>query len=149
MALESFEKGDLPMSMKEGILTLIPKPHKPRNEIKSYRPITLLNSSYKILATAMANRMKDVLPDILGQEQTGFMPGRFIGDNSRLTYDLIQYLKKTKKHALFLSLDIQDAFNSVSWDFVRIILRKQNFLDSFIRWFNTFYSRAVSRIVYN
>ena len=142
MAVESYEKGELPLSMREGILTLIPKPHKPRDEIKSYRPITLLNSSYKILATAMANRIKTVLEDVVGGEQTGFMPGRFIGDNSRLTYDLIQYLKRTKTHALFLSLDIQDAFNSVNWDFARIILRKQNFPDSFINWFNTFYFGA-------
>ena len=149
MVVESYEKGELPMSMNEGILTLIPKRHKPRNEIKSYRPITLLNSSYKILATAMASRMKVALQSILGQEQTGFMPGRFIGDNSRLTYDLLQHLKRTKKFALFLSLDIQEAFNSVNWDFVRLILRKQNFPLSFIRWFDTFYSQAVSRIVYN
>ena len=59
--------------------------------------INISSTSYPITknefghSAAMANRMKDVLPDILGQEQTGFMPGRFIGDYPRSTYDLIQY----------------------------------------------------------
>ena len=98
----------------------------------------------------MANRIKDALPNILGQEETGLIPGQFIGDSSRLTYDLIQYLKRTKKVALFLSFDIQDAFNSFAWDFVRIILKKNK-----IAWIPLFDGLihftpgAVSRIVCN
>ena len=96
MALESYDNGALPNSLKEGILSLIPKPLKPRDEVNSYRPITLLNSSYKIISSAIANRIKKVLPDVIGPEQSGFIKNRFIGDNTRLTYDLIQFLKKSK-----------------------------------------------------
>ena len=55
-----------------------------------------------------------MLSDIISNEQTGFMENRFIGDNTRFTYDLIHSLKKANRIALFLSLDIQDAFNSVN-----------------------------------
>ena len=127
MAVESYEKGRLSNSLKDGILTVIPKPLKPRDEVRSYRPITLLNVSYKIISSAISNRIKHTLPDVVGNEQTGFIKNPFIGDNTRLTYDLIHYLNSAKRSALFLSLDIQDAFNSVSWEFIRIMLRKLHF----------------------
>ena len=92
MALESYDNGALPNTLKEGILSLIPKPLKPRDEVNSYRPITLLNSSYKIISSAIANRIKKVLPEVIGPEQSGFIKNRFIADNTRLTYDLIQFL---------------------------------------------------------
>ena len=148
MIQESYEVASLPNTLKEGIITLIPKPNKPRDEISSYRPITLLNSSYKIISSAIANRLKDVLPDVIGQEQTGFMKNRFIGDNTRLTYDIIQYLKSNDRTALLLSLDIQDAFNSVNWNFTRIVLHKRNFPKYIINWFDTLYVGSTSRIVY-
>ena len=51
MVKESIRAGALPTTLGEGVLTLVPKPGRPRNEIKSYRPITLLNLSYKIIAS--------------------------------------------------------------------------------------------------
>ena len=149
MTTESYENGTLPKSLKEGIISLIPKPLKPRDEVKSYRPITLLNASYKIISSAVANRVKKALPDVVGNEQTGFIRNRFIGDNTRLTYDLIHLLNKTNRTALFLSLDIQDAFNSVNWEFIRIILRKLHFPQFCIQWFDTLCFEAASLIVYN
>ena len=58
-------------------------------------------------------------------------------------------VNKTNKNALFLSLDIQDAFNSVNWNFIRIILRKLHFPQSCIQWFDTLCFEAASLIVYN
>lgn len=100
MVNESVANGVLPLTLREGILTLVPKPNRPRAVIKSYRPITLLNVSYKIIAGAIASRIRRVLPSVVDKDQTGFMKGRFIGDNTRLTYDLIQELKKKRKKRL-------------------------------------------------
>ena len=149
MVNESIEAGTLPMTLREGILTLLPKPNRPRSEIKSYRPITLLNVSYKIIASAIANRIKQVLPTVIDRDQTGFMKDRFIGDNTRLTYDLIQELKKEDRRALFLSLDIEDAFNAVDWKFTKSVMRKRNFPENILRLFDMLYVGSYSRIVYN
>ena len=108
-----------------------------------------VNVSYKIISSAISNRIKQVLPDVVGNEPTGFIKNRFIGDNTRLTYDLIHYLNSANRSALFLSLDIQDAFNSVSWEFIRIMLQKLHFPVFCIRWFDTLYFEAASLIVYN
>ena len=149
MVVHSFEHEMLPLSLREGILTLLPKPNKPRDQIKSYRPITLLNCSYKILSGLIANRMKTVIENVIGSEQTAFVRGRFAGDNTRLTYDLMHYLKENNESALFLSLDIEGAFNSVSWTFVRKALRMRNFPENIVKWFDVLYVGSYSRLLYN
>ena len=84
MVKESIRAGALPTTLSEGVLTLVPKPGTPRNKTRSYRSITPLNVNYKIIASALANRFRNVLPSIIDKDQTGFMKGRFIGDNTRL-----------------------------------------------------------------
>ena len=56
---------------------------------KKWRPISLLNAVYKIGSAIIANRIKYVLPYLINEDQTGFMPNRFIGGNTRPIYDLI------------------------------------------------------------
>ena len=127
----------------------MPKANRKRSEIKAYRPISLLNVSYKIIAAAVANRIKQVLPSIIDRDQTGFMKDRFIGDNTRLTDDLIQALQKEKRSALFVSLDIEDAFNAVDWDFARMVMRTRNLPVETLNLFNMLYVGSYSRLVYN
>ena len=149
MVNECVDTGVLSLTLRKGILTFVPKPKRPRSEMKSYRPITLLNVSYKIISAAIANRIKSVLPSIKYKYQTGFMRGRFVGDNTRLTYDLLQELRKNKNCALFLSLDIEDAFNAVDWAFAKAVMKKRNFPDSIQKLFDVLYVGSYSRFVYN
>ena len=83
------EKNKINPAQLEGIITCIPKGGKIRNNLKNWRPITLLNSIYKFFSAIIANRIKKVLPNLIHHDQKGFINGRFIGENSRLTYDII------------------------------------------------------------
>ena len=74
-------------------------------DIKNWRPITLLNTDYKIAAKALANRIKFVLPSIINNDQTGFMKNRFIGENIRLIDCIIQYAAKENISGLLLFID--------------------------------------------
>ena len=67
------KKGKLSVTQREGIITLVPKPGKPKNMISGWRPITLLNSTYKILAETFANKIKTVLNSIIHTDQTAFL----------------------------------------------------------------------------
>ena len=90
----SHEKGSLSITQRRGIIKLIPKKDTEPHLIKNWRPLTLLNCDYKIAAKAIANRIKSVIPKLINNDQTGFLKGRFIGENIRL----IDELRFSKKH---------------------------------------------------
>ena len=70
---DCYQNGEMTTSMKRGIITLLPKKKgKDALHLKNWRPITLLNTDYKILAKILANRLKKVLPLIIDSDQTGF-----------------------------------------------------------------------------
>ncbi|KAL3136871.1 hypothetical protein ABBQ38_005573 [Trebouxia sp. C0009 RCD-2024] len=71
----------LPASMTQGVITLLYKGKGSRSSLDSYRPITLLNSDYKLLAKALATRFGPALQHVVEPTQTAFVPGRWIGDN--------------------------------------------------------------------
>ena len=74
----------------QGIIICIPRENKSKLFIKNWRPITLLNTVYKITSRTIANRIKTVLNKLISNDQTGFIQGRFIGENTRLLYDTMQ-----------------------------------------------------------
>ena len=73
----AYFSGKLSVTQKYGIITLLPKGDKPRQYLKNWRPISLLNTSYKIASACIAERLKGCLPRIIHERQKGFMAGRF------------------------------------------------------------------------
>ena len=78
----AYESGQLSVTQKRGIIKLIPKKDAHPSLIKNWRPLTLLNCDYKIAAKSIANRLKSVIPNLINNDQTGFIKGRFIGENN-------------------------------------------------------------------
>ena len=129
----SIRKGELSTSQKLGIISIIPKGNKPRELLKNWRPISLLNTTYKIFSGIIANRLKTVLNTLIHENQKGFLAGRFIGENTRLLYDVISQTEIQNKAGMVLLLDFEKAFDSVSWKFIFKVLRFFNFGEFFIR----------------
>ena len=77
-------EGQFSTSQRRGIIKLIPKKGAEPYFVKNWRPITLLNSDYKIAAKAIANRLQNVLPKLIDSDQTGFFKGRFIGKKDKI-----------------------------------------------------------------
>ena len=71
-----FENGTLSVSQRRGIISLIPKDENNLTTLSNWRPITLLNVDYKILAKVIAKRIESVLPKLIDSDQTGFIKGR-------------------------------------------------------------------------
>ena len=111
------EQGELSVTQKQGIITCLPKGNKPRHFLKNWRPISLLNTVYKIGSAVIANRFKTVLDKLINLDQTGFISGRYIGENIRLLYDIMQYTEDHEIPGLLLLIDFEKAFDSISWDF--------------------------------
>ena len=115
---EGFSNGKMSITQREGIIVCIPKGDRPREFLKNWRPVSLLNVVYKIGSSCIANRIKNVLPDLINEDQTGFVAGRYIGDNLRLPYDIIHYLQNENQPGLLISIDFEKAFDPVDWNFM-------------------------------
>ncbi len=105
MFLESIEKSTLPPSLCQGLITLIPKSNRDPLLIENWRPISLLNTDYKIIALVLAKRIKSILNNIIDECQSGFIPQRHISNNIRLILDVLDYsdLISTDSFILFSS----------------------------------------------
>ena len=112
------EHSQLYSDAKRGILNLIPKANKDTRILANLRPITLLNSDYKIIEKTVARRMDRVLPSIIHHDQKGFMANRRISSNIRKLFDLITLCEKEKIPAFTLSLDFKKCFDYISFDVI-------------------------------
>ena len=143
----SFTQGELPISQRRGIISLIPKKDRDGLLIKNYRPITLLSVDYKIIAKCIATRLKTVLDSLIHTDQSGFLKGRHIGSNIRSTIDILQYTTDNKLPGAILLLDIEKAFDSLERAFMMKTLERFNFGDNILQWVHTFYAERTSRIM--
>ena len=83
--------------------------------LSNWRPITLLNVDYKILARAIAKRIEPKLPKLVHSDQTGFVKGRYIGQNRRLLNDLMEFTESNKLPGMLLFIDFEKAFDTLEW----------------------------------
>lgn len=113
-ANEGFEKGRLSTTQKLGIICILPKEDKCREYLKNWRPISLLNVSYKLISAGIANRLKQVLDYIINENQKGVLKGRFIGENTRFVYDIFNETKIRQIPGMILLSDFEKAFDSIS-----------------------------------
>ena len=145
----AFVKGSLSKDQKRGLITLVPKKDKDRLFLKNWRPIALLNSDYKLLAKSLANRIKSVMDNLISTDQTGYLPGRYIGENIRTVSDIITYLKQCNKSGIILQIDFEKAFDSVDWNFIDKTLVKFKFGADFRKWVRILYNDSQSAVTNN
>ena len=82
--------------------------------------------------------MKQILDTIFSSDQTGFITGRYIGENTRIIYDLMQFTEERNIPGLLLMIDFEKAFDSVSWQIIDKALNVFNFCPSIRRWISVF-----------
>jgi exonuclease III len=145
----AIECGELSVEQKRGIITLIPKKNKNRLLLKNWRPISLLNTDYKILAKFLAIRLQEVLPTIINNDQTGYLKGRYIGQNIRILQDVSFFTKNEKLPGILLSIDFEKAFDSLNWNFLYKTLFHLNFGHNFVNYVKTMYNNIESSVLNN
>ena len=144
----AYENGSLALSQRRGVISSLFKKGV-RTKLKNWRPITLLNTDYKILTKALANRLQQTLPLLIHTDQTACIPGRTINDNLRLIQDAIHYANKTLTPLAIISVDQLKAFDRVSHDYLFKILRKFGFGPYFLRWIEILYTDTMSSVKVN
>lgn len=107
-------------------ILLIPK-KKDKQTMLDYHPINLSNVVSQIVSKVLANRVKNILPNIVSDSQSAFVPGRLITDNTAVAYEMLHRLRNRRQGRvghMVIKLDISKAFDLVEWKFLKKIMLK-------------------------
>jgi hypothetical protein len=130
------DNGVFPPNFNSTNITLIPK-GETQTSMRDWRPISLCNVLYKVIAKVLANRLKVVLDKCISANQPAFVPGRSILEKAMAAIKLIHYMKsktRGKRGEVALKLDISKAYDRIDWDFLKEMMVKMGFSQKWIRW---------------
>ena len=145
----AYENGELSKTQKLSYITLICKDETRADEMKCYRPISLLNIDYKIISKIITIRLGNILPKIIGIDQTCSVKGRSIFDNLHLIRNVMDYIDQKNLGASFICLDQEKAFDRVSRSYMLDTLTAFGFNENFLKWIKLLYNDISSSVIVN
>jgi len=149
MIREVLEKG-MTESQKMGIITFIPKENDAMLKMKcsNWRPITLLNSDYKVISKIIAERMSQNISNLVNNNQS-CAKGRNISENLHKVRNIIEISLHENQSLSCVNIDIEQAFDSISHDYMFGVLATMGFATEFTEWVRILYRGIKSRLYIN
>ena len=130
---ECFNEGELSETSQIGVISLNHKGKSLERDILSnWRPITLTNTDYKIIAKVMATKLKGVLDKLVGVQQQGFLKGRNINNLIRDIDDILEYEKSKNLNDILFAIDFKQAFDRINSNYIMNVLKTFNFGAHFV-----------------
>jgi len=140
--------GKFVASLNATFIGLIPKKANAQN-IKDYRPISLIGCIYKLLSKVLARKLRSVIGSLISKNQNAFVGGRQILDVVLIANELIDSRIKSGKLGVICKLDIEKAYDHVNWDLLTYIMRKMGFGERWIVWIRYCTSSASFEVLIN
>lgn len=116
-----------------GVITLLPKV-KDANTVKQFRPICLLNVSFKIFTKLLLGRLTNLVEKLFSKNQSAFIRGRYILDSVVTLHEVLHEMRQKKLRGVVLKIDFEKAYDSVRWDFLEQILDRKGFHPTMRDW---------------
>ena len=131
--IDFHESGRFVKSLNATFLVLVPKKGG-AEDLKDFRPISLVGSFYKLLTKLLANRIKKVMGKVISESQNAFVEGRQILDTVLIANEVVDSRLKSNEGGVLCKLDTKKAYNHVNWKFLIAMLRKMSFGEKWINW---------------
>jgi len=135
-------------SINSSFITLIPKVEAPRTA-NEYRPISLLNSSVKLITKLLANRLQPMITSLVHRNQYGFIRTRTIQDCLAWSLEYLHMCHHSRKEIVVLKLDFEKAFDKMEHQAMLTIMREKGFQQKWLDWMQTIFSSATSAVLLN
>ncbi|XP_071689267.1 uncharacterized protein [Rutidosis leptorrhynchoides] len=143
-----WDTGEISRGCNASFITLVPKRSNPTS-LNNYRPISLIGSYYKIIAKILSNRLKKVVPNLVGFKQSAFIKGRNILDGALKINKTLEFIRKKHDKCLIFKVDLEKAFDCLNWDFLMEVMELMGFGVKWRSWILTCIKSASISILVN
>ncbi|GJR75133.1 RNA-directed DNA polymerase, eukaryota, reverse transcriptase zinc-binding domain protein [Tanacetum coccineum] len=131
---EFFSSGQMLGELNATLITLVPKIQTPL-KVYDFRHIACCNVIYKCISKIITNMIKSDLKKLVQNNQSAFIPGRVIQDNIMISQEILRgYGRKKGQKRCAMKIDLQKAYDTVSWNFLETILIKFGFHKRMVDW---------------
>ena len=145
----SFHSGEICLrSINKSFITLLPKNENPVTT-NDFRPISLLNSSVKLITKLLANRLQNVVTKLVHKNQYGFIRSRTIQDCLAWAFEYLHLCHHSRKEIVILKLDFEKAFDKIEHEAMIILMQTKGFGQLWIKWMRKIFESGTSTVLLN
>lgn len=132
--MRAFERDELDMNrLNYVMLTLIPKEAN-ATDLRKFRPIALINCSFKIFSKALNNRLVKICDRLITTNQSAFIKGRYILESVVAAHEIIHDIARKGEPGSILKIDYEKAYDRVHWGFLEEVLKSRGFSEKWSTW---------------